>query len=203
MGATSAGVLMYRRGPGGEIEVFLVHPGGPFFRNKDEGAWSIPKGLVGDGEEPAAAALRELKEETGLRPPGQLVELGSVRQKGGKTVLVWAVEHDPGPGLELRSNTFILEWPPRSGQRQEFPEVDRGEFFPLETARRRINPAQAELLERLAAALRWGAAGARGLPGGARYPVPPGALKRWPRPGPAPSWSCSPAGAARPWRFPR
>jgi predicted NUDIX family NTP pyrophosphohydrolase len=144
---------MYRRRDPGELEVFLVHPGGPFFRNKDHGSWSIPKGLVDEGEEPRSAALRELAEETGLRPAGELIELGSVRQKGGKIVLAWAVEHDPGPALEVRSNSFSLEWPPKSGRRQEFPEIDRGEFFALEEARHKINPAQAELLDRLCRAV--------------------------------------------------
>jgi predicted NUDIX family NTP pyrophosphohydrolase len=153
MATTSAGILMYRRRDIGGLEVFLVHPGGPFFRNKDEGSWSIPKGLVDEGEQPRSAALRELAEETGLRPPGELIELGSVRQKGGKIVLAWAVEHDPGPALEVRSNNFTLEWPPKSGRRLEFPEIDRGEFFGLEEARRKINAAQAEFLDRLCGAV--------------------------------------------------
>jgi predicted NUDIX family NTP pyrophosphohydrolase len=153
MGAESAGILMYRRGDGGRLEVFLVHPGGPFFRNRDEGAWGIPKGLVEEGENPRAAALRELEEETGLRPGSELLELGSVRQKGGKTVRAWAVHHDSPGSVEPRSNSFALEWPPRSGCIQEFPEIDRGEFFELEEARRKINPSQAELLDRLVQAL--------------------------------------------------
>ena len=143
----SAGLLMYRRNRG--LELFLVHPGGPFFRNKDEGAWSIPKGEVEEGAEPLASALREFAEETGSPPPaGALVPLGEIRQKGGKRVVAWAVEGD----LDLssvKSNTFELEWPPRSGRRETFPEIDRAEFFPPELARRKINPAQAELVERL------------------------------------------------------
>jgi predicted NUDIX family NTP pyrophosphohydrolase len=138
---------MYRRNRG--LELFLVHPGGPFFRNKDEGAWSIPKGEVEEGAEPLASALREFAEETGSPPPaGALVPLGEIRQKGGKRVVAWAVEGD----LDLssvKSNTFELEWPPRSGRRETFPEIDRAEFFPPELARRKINPAQAELVERL------------------------------------------------------
>jgi predicted NUDIX family NTP pyrophosphohydrolase len=153
MGSTSAGILLYRRREGGRLEVFLVHPGGPFFRNKDEGAWSIPKGLVEEGESPRSAALRELSEETGLRPQGELLELGAVRQRGGKTVLAFAMGCDPGEGLEVRSNTFTLEWPPRSGRSREFPEIDRGEFFELEEAKRKINPAQAQLLARLVQAI--------------------------------------------------
>jgi predicted NUDIX family NTP pyrophosphohydrolase len=149
MGSTSAGILLYRRREGGCLEVFLVHPGGPFFRNKDEGAWSIPKGLVEEGESPRSAAQRELAEETGLRPKTELIDLGSVRQKGGKTVVAFGVEHDPGEAPEVHSNTFSLEWPPRSGRTREFPEVDRGEFLEIDEARGKINPAQAELLDRL------------------------------------------------------
>jgi predicted NUDIX family NTP pyrophosphohydrolase len=143
---------MYRRIQG--LELFLVHPGGPFFRNRDEGAWSIPKGEVEDGAEPLASALREFAEETGSPPPsGTPVPLGEIRQKGGKRVVAWAVEGD----LDLssvKSNTFELEWPPRSGRRQTFPEIDRAGFFPPELARRKINPAQAELVERLERQLR-------------------------------------------------
>jgi predicted NUDIX family NTP pyrophosphohydrolase len=153
MGPTSAGILVYRRGSGGRLEVFLVHPGGPFFRNRDEGAWGIPKGLVEEGENLQTTALRELEEETGLRPGSELIDLGSVRQRGGKTVRAWAVHHDPPGGVELRSNSFTLEWPPRSGRLQRFPEIDRGEFFELEEAKRKINPSQAELLDRLFRAL--------------------------------------------------
>jgi predicted NUDIX family NTP pyrophosphohydrolase len=149
---TSAGILLHRR-TGGELEVLLVHPGGPYWARKDEGAWSTPKGEVEDGEEPVACALRELEEELGadlgLRE-GDLTELGSIRQKGGKTVLCWAAagEFDPA---ELRSATFTMEWPPRSGAEREFPEVDRAEWFGLDAARAKINPAQVELLDRLVA----------------------------------------------------
>jgi predicted NUDIX family NTP pyrophosphohydrolase len=150
--ATSAGILLYRRRDGA-IEVLLVHPGGPFWAKKDVGAWSIPKGEVGEDEEPLARALRELEEELGAPPvlaSEQLTELGSVRQKAGKVVHCWAAEADFDPAT-LRSNTFAMEWPPRSGQQQEFPEVDRAEWFDLEAAKRKINPAQAELFERLPA----------------------------------------------------
>jgi predicted NUDIX family NTP pyrophosphohydrolase len=138
---------MFRRSRG--LELFLVHPGGPFFRNKDEGSWSIPKGEVEDGTDPLAAALREFAEETGAAAPrGELLSLGEIRQKGGKRVLAWAIEGDFPPSA-VKSNTFEIEWPPRSGRKQRFPEVDRAEFFPPELARRKLNPAQAELVDRL------------------------------------------------------
>jgi len=143
----SAGLLMFRRSRG--LELFLVHPGGPFFRNKDEGGWSIPKGEVEDGAEPLDEALREFAEETGSAPPaGVLVPLGEVRQKGGKRVVAWAIEGDLEPSA-VKSNTFEMEWPPRSGRRERFPEIDRADFFPPELARRKLNPAQAELVDRL------------------------------------------------------
>ncbi|HET7507586.1 MAG TPA: NUDIX domain-containing protein [Solirubrobacterales bacterium] len=146
----SAGILLFRR-RGGEIEFLLVHPGGPFWAKKDAGAWSIPKGQIEDEEEPRACAIRELEEELGEAPaldPEQLVELGSIRQKAGKTVEAWAAEADFDPDV-LASNTFEMEWPPRSGNRQEFPEVDRAGWFSLEAAREKILAAQAELLDRL------------------------------------------------------
>jgi predicted NUDIX family NTP pyrophosphohydrolase len=133
--------------------VLLVHPGGPFWSKKDLGAWSIPKGEYEDGEDPRACALRELREELGTDlglDPGRLIELGSVRQKGGKAVECWAAEADFDPA-QLRSNTFSIEWPPRSGAQREFPEVDRAEWLGSEEARRKINPAQAALLDRLLA----------------------------------------------------
>lgn len=152
-GRTSAGILLFRRRDGSP-EVFLVHPGGPFFARRDAGAWSLPKGEVEAGEEPLVVALREFAEETGqtverCAPGAAPRPLGSVRQRGGKRVCAWAVEGDWPAGAELSSNSFELEWPPRSGRRGCFPEVDRGGFFPLDEARRRINPAQAELLDRL------------------------------------------------------
>jgi predicted NUDIX family NTP pyrophosphohydrolase len=148
--ATSAGILLYRRGAESP-EVLLVHPGGPFWAKKDEGAWSVPKGEVDPGEEPRACALRELEEELGSSlglTAEQLSELGSVRQKGGKVVYCWAAEADFDPA-DLRSNTFTMEWPPRSGSQREFPEVDRAEWFVPEEARGKINPAQAVFLDRL------------------------------------------------------
>ncbi|MGN6202127.1 MAG: NUDIX domain-containing protein [Solirubrobacterales bacterium] len=146
----SAGILLFRR-RGGEIEFLLVHPGGPYWAKKDAGAWSIPKGQIEDEEEPRACAVRELEEELGEAPqldPEQLIELGSIKQKAGKVVEAWAAEADFDPA-SIASNTFEMEWPPRSGTRQEFPEVDRAEWFSLEAAREKILAAQAELLDRL------------------------------------------------------
>jgi predicted NUDIX family NTP pyrophosphohydrolase len=154
MAATSAGTLLFRR-TGDAIEVLLVHPGGPFWAKKDLGAWSIPKGEYGEGEDPRACALRELGEELGAPPEldaDELIDLGSVRQKSGKVVSCWAAEADFDPAT-LSSNTFEIEWPPRSGERREFPEVDRAQWFGLEEAGRKINPAQAELLDRLLTAI--------------------------------------------------
>lgn len=154
MAATSAGILLFHRA-GDAVEVLLVHPGGPFWAKKDNGAWSVPKGEVDDGEEPRACALRELEEELGSRlglTSDDLIELGSIRQKGGKLVHCWAAVGDFDPA-ELHSNTFTVEWPPRSGVEREFPEVDRAEWFGLDEARRRINSAQVELIDRLAASL--------------------------------------------------
>jgi predicted NUDIX family NTP pyrophosphohydrolase len=143
----SAGLLLFRR-VGREIEVLLGHPGGPFWKNKDDGAWSIPKGEYGDDEDPLAAAKREFAEETGLTPSGDFVPLGEVRQPGGKVVSAWAVEGDFDTA-SLRSNTFSMPWPPGSGKLQEFPEIDRAEWFALDIARRKILKGQAGLLERL------------------------------------------------------
>jgi predicted NUDIX family NTP pyrophosphohydrolase len=148
---TSAGLLLYRRTPRG-LEVLLVHPGGPFFARKDLGAWSIPKGEADDGEDLLAVAQRELAEETGFAATGSVRALGQVRQKGGKTVHAWAALGDADPSA-LRSNTFEIEWPPRSGRTGTFPEVDRAEWFDLAEARRRINPAQAAFLDALEATL--------------------------------------------------
>jgi predicted NUDIX family NTP pyrophosphohydrolase len=147
MAKLSAGLLMYRF-RAGQLEVLLGHPGGPFFTNKDLGAWTIPKGLVDEAEDQLAAARREFEEETGTRPEGRFVPLGEVLQKGGKTVIAWAFEGDLDPAA-IRSNTFQREWPPRSGRWQTFPEIDRAAFFSIEEARGKINPAQAEFLSRL------------------------------------------------------
>ena len=143
----SAGLLMYRGFPA--LEVFLVHPGGPFFAKKDLGAWSIPKGLIEASEDPRAAAIREFTEEVGLPVAGELLELGSITQKGGKRVAAWAFAGDAPPGYRPRSNSFELEWPPRSGRKQSFPEVDRAEFFALDVARTKLLEAQHPFLDRL------------------------------------------------------
>jgi predicted NUDIX family NTP pyrophosphohydrolase len=149
----SAGVLLHRRGATGEVEVLLVHPGGPYWARKDLGAWSIPKGEYDEADDPRACALREFEEETGTRLEADaLVELGTVRQRSGKEVTAWACAGDLDAAT-IVSNTFEMEWPPRSGRVQSFPEVDRAEWFALDEARQRINSGQAELLERLAATL--------------------------------------------------
>lgn len=144
----SAGLLLYRRRPHG-LEVLLVHPGGPYWGKKDEGAWSIPKGEIIAGEEPLTAATREFGEELGFEPRGQFIPLTTIRQKAGKTVHAWAFEGDCDPA-SVRSNTFAIEWPPRSGRQVEFPEIDRVEFFGIQDAKRKINPAQAQWLDELA-----------------------------------------------------
>jgi predicted NUDIX family NTP pyrophosphohydrolase len=146
---TSAGLIVFRERDGA-LEVLLAHMGGPFWARKDEGAWSIPKGELGDGEDAAAGARREFAEELGHAPPdGPWRELGEIRQRGGKRVVAFAVEGDFDPE-QLRPGTFELEWPPRSGTLREFPEVDRVAWLDLATARRKIVAAQAELLDRLA-----------------------------------------------------
>jgi len=144
----SAGVLLFRR-VGREIEVLLAHPGGPLWKNKDDGAWSIPKGEYGLDEEPLEAAKREFAEETGLSLSGDFIPLGEVRQPSGKIVTAWALEGNFNPA-NLRSNTFSMPWPPGSGKSQEFPEIDRAEWFTLEIAHRKILKGQAAVLDRLA-----------------------------------------------------
>jgi len=148
----SAGLILYRLGRTGP-EVFLVHPGGPFWRRRDEGAWSIPKGEHGEEEDGLAAAEREFLEETGLEAPDvEWTSLGNVRQRGGKVVAAWAGRGELEP-VRIRSNTFELEWPPRSGRTARFPEVDRAGWFDLATARRLINAGQVPFIDRLAALL--------------------------------------------------
>ncbi len=144
----SAGLILYRQTPGG-LEVLLVHPGGPFFAKKDQGAWSIPKGEFTPPEQPLEAALREFTEETGLTPAGPFHELGSIRQAGGKIVTGFACAGDCDASA-LTSNLFRMEWPPRSGRQIEFPEVDRARWFTVPEAAAHINPAQAPLLQSLA-----------------------------------------------------
>jgi predicted NUDIX family NTP pyrophosphohydrolase len=143
----SAGLLMYRNRKG-EIEVFLVHPGGPLWAKKDQGAWTLPKGEYEADEDPLVAAQREFQEETGFIASGNFIELGSVRQKSGKIVIAWAFEGDCDPG-ELVSNTCEMEWPPRSGKRMEIPEVDRGRWYGLAEAHRYIRDEQGKLLDTL------------------------------------------------------
>jgi predicted NUDIX family NTP pyrophosphohydrolase len=147
----SAGLLLFRRTRGG-LEVFLAHPGGPFWEDRDLGAWTIPKGLVEEGEDPMTTAVREFEEETGIRPEGPFLPLGSVRQKAGKRVHAWACEGEADP-RRVRSNKMRAEWPRGSGRWLTFPEVDRCEWFQAGRARGKINAAQAELIDRLWAAL--------------------------------------------------
>ena len=143
----SAGLLMYRV-RSGVLQVFLVHPGGPFWARKDIGAWSIPKGLLDPDEDPLAAAQREFEEETGFKVSGCFIPLAPVKLKSGKVIQAWAVEGDCDPTV-IRSNTFAIEWPPRSGRQQEFPEVDRAAWFEIEEAKKKINQGQLGLLEEL------------------------------------------------------
>ncbi len=156
----SAGILVYRwAGP--QLQVLLVHPGGPYWRRKDDGAWSIPKGEIDPGEDAGAAAVREFKEETGVALTAPLEPLGDIRQRGGKRVLAFAVEGDVDVQA-ISSNSFEIEWPPRSGKMQSFPEIDRAEWFDLPVACKKILEGQRPLLERLAE--RAGQSGARPAP---------------------------------------
>jgi predicted NUDIX family NTP pyrophosphohydrolase len=143
----SAGLLLFRRRSDG-VEILLVHLGGPFWTKKDAGAWFVPKGEVNPGEETQAAARREFAEETGLTPDANLIALGSVKHKSGKTVHAWAFEGDCDPAA-IRSNTFEMEWPPRSGKMREFPEIDRAAFFTIEGAREKMHPSEFEFVTRL------------------------------------------------------
>jgi predicted NUDIX family NTP pyrophosphohydrolase len=148
----SAGLLLYRR-RGAAVEVFLVHPGGPFWRNKDEGAWSIPKGEFGDDEDALDTAKRELLEETGHSVDGEFVPLSPVKQRGGKVVHAWLVEADID-AAKVKSNTFLMEWPPRSGKLQSFPEVDRAGWFDFAEARLKVLESQRPLLDEAQAIVR-------------------------------------------------
>jgi predicted NUDIX family NTP pyrophosphohydrolase len=147
MAKKSAGVLMFRSGSGG-VEVFLVHPGGPFWARKDEGAWSIPKGEYAPGEDPLETARREFQEETGFQASGEFIPLTSLKQPSGKVISAWALEGDCD-AASIRSNTFSMEWPPRSGKQQEFPEVDRAGWFTIPAAKEKILKGQAPFLEEL------------------------------------------------------
>jgi predicted NUDIX family NTP pyrophosphohydrolase len=149
MARRSAGLLLFRTSDE-TLEVLLVHPGGPLWAKKDAGAWSIPKGEIGESEDPLETARREFAEETGQKVDGPVIELGEIRQKGGKTVQAWALKGDLDPAT-IRSNTFTMQWPPRSGRMREFAEVDRAQWFTLEKAREKINPAQVAFLKRLKA----------------------------------------------------
>jgi predicted NUDIX family NTP pyrophosphohydrolase len=143
----AAGLLMYRIRDG-KLEVLLAHPGGPFFQKKDAGAWSIPKGEIEDGEDLLAAAQREFEEETGVKPVGPFIPLTPVKQKGGKIVHAWAFAGDCDPS-QIVSNTFTIEWPPRSGKMKEFPEIDRAEFFGEKEAKEKIKEAQQAYIDEL------------------------------------------------------
>lgn len=146
---TSAGLLMFRKTRSG-LEVLLAHPGGPFFAKKDQGVWTIPKGEIDSGEEDLLERAKiEFEEELGVKPAGDAIPLGSIKQKGGKIVHGWAIEGDLPADFEARSNTFQLEWPPRSGKIQSFPEVDRAAFFSLDEAARKIKSTQQPFLDRL------------------------------------------------------
>jgi len=147
MGKKSAGLFMYRR-RAGRLDVLLVHPGGPFWATKDQGAWSIPKGEYTSEEDPLEAARREFREETGFAVEGEFKPLKPVKQPGGKVVSAWAFEGDCDPAA-IRSNTVSIEWPPRSGRQQEFPEIDRAAWFSVEEARGKILKGQVDLLEEL------------------------------------------------------
>ena len=144
----SAGVLAFRHREG-MLQVFLVHPGGPFWAKKDAGAWTIPKGEFTAAEDPLAAAKREFEEETGIVPDGRFLPLGELKQPGGKVISAWALEHD-FDAAQIRSNTFTIEWPPKSGRTQQFPEVDAGAWFSLPEARIKLIKGQLEFLTRLA-----------------------------------------------------
>ena len=144
----SAGLMLYRRRPGSPVEVLLGHPGGPFWTARDEGAWTIPKGGIHPGEDPLATAIREFTEETGFPSSPPYVSLGHITQRGGKLVHAWAFEGDCDPS-RISSVTASIEWPPRSGRMIEVPEIDRVAFFAMPDAKRAINVAQVELLDRL------------------------------------------------------
>ncbi|HTV04415.1 MAG TPA: NUDIX domain-containing protein [Acidobacteriaceae bacterium] len=167
MAKQSAGLLMYRRA-GDAVEMFLVHPGGPYWAKKDKGAWTIPKGEYGEGEDPLAAARREFEEETGFEPTGVMREIGAVKQNSGKVVWAWAFEGDFDP-TRLESNTCEIEWPPRSGKRITIPEVDRGEWFVMEQAREYIREEQREFLAALRDMIRGENAGPAESPGTKRH----------------------------------
>lgn len=149
MGMISAGLLMFKKDIQGSFKVFLAHPGGPFFKNKDLGYWTVPKGLVNEGEDLLSTAIREFTEETGIVPQGPYYSLGKVVQKGGKVVHAWAFEKEWDNSIGITSNRFTIQWPPRSGKFESFPEIDKAQYFALDYARIKINEAQRQFLERL------------------------------------------------------
>ena len=151
MAKRSAGLLLYRK-VNGAIEVFLVHPGGPFWAKKDDGAWSLPKGEYSEGEDPLLAARREFEEETSIVVDGDFLPLGDTRQPGGKIVIAWAIERDVDPSV-VKSNLFSMEWPPRSGKMREFPEIDKGGWFSVPKARIKLLKGQVVFVDRLLAKL--------------------------------------------------
>ena len=146
----SAGLQLFRRR--GELVIFLVHPGGPFWAKQDAGAWSLPKGELNEGEDLLEAAKREFTEETGFKVDGEFLPLETIRQAGGKIIQAWAIEADCDPA-QVRSNLFTMEWPPKSGRKKEFPEIDRARWFAISEARPRMNPAQVGLIDQLLLAL--------------------------------------------------
>lgn len=148
MSVNSAGLLMYHNS-GNVLKIFLVHPGGPFFAKKDSGYWGIPKGLVEENEELLQAAIREFEEETGIKSTGEYISLGTTTQSNNKIVHAWAFESDNSEQIEIKCNTFEMEWPPHSGRRQHFPEVDRGEFFTVDESKQKIYSAQQVFIDRL------------------------------------------------------
>jgi predicted NUDIX family NTP pyrophosphohydrolase len=162
MAKHSAGVLLYRFREG-RLEVFLVHPGGPFWARKDEGAWSIPKGEYEDGEDPLEAAKRELTEETGIELNAPLIDLGELRRPGGKIVRAWAAAQDCDPS-GIRSNTFEMEWPPNSGKLRKFPEIDRGAWYTPSDARKKLHKGQAGFIDKLREKLGQGLSRGHSLP---------------------------------------
>jgi len=147
MAKTSAGILLFIRKP--HLQVLLAHPGGPYWQNKDEGAWSIPKGEIEEGEKLLEAAKREFNEEIGFIPEGDFINLGSIQQKGGKAVYAWALEYEIPDDFIFESNVFEMEWPPNSGKKEAFFEIDRIEYFGPFEAHKKINPSQAEFISRL------------------------------------------------------
>ncbi len=148
MAKKSAGLIMYIY-KNSNLKIFLVHPGGPYFEKKDDGSWSIPKGLIEDNEEKLATAIREFEEETGLKPSGDFITLGEITMKSGKVIYAWAFEGKEDGEFLYKSNLFEMEWPPKSGKREKFPEADKFEFFSIDEAKKKINSSQIPLIDNL------------------------------------------------------